>query len=119
MKWIDNINKWSFAITLILYITIYWGLIAQIILGGIQLLLSIVLIYNWKNYTKRFKSLLISYWTIVLIYGCISYLIHLTNSFDSFFIITIIVIPISLASYFVYITHILTHQKEHHLILSK
>jgi len=66
MKTIYNINKWSFIITLVLYLTITWGLFSQIILGFIQLLLAFYILTHWKAFNSNIKKLISVYWIFVI-----------------------------------------------------
>jgi len=111
MKTIHNINKWSFIITLLLYLTLIGGLLAQILLGFIQVILAIIVILEWKKHTPKIKSHLISYFTLVTIYGVL-WLLGIAETFYNSnsmvldpHIIYLCIIPMSIASYFVYVTY--------------
>ena len=110
MKTIHNINRWSFIITLLLYLTIIGGLLAQIVLGGIQIILAVIIISKWKKYTSTIKKHLWSYGIITIIYG-VSWLLDITKIFETNsmvmdpHIIYLCVVPMSIALYFVYITY--------------
>ncbi|WP_211075738.1 hypothetical protein [Aquimarina sp. MMG016] len=105
MKTIHNINKWSFIITLLLYLTIYFGLLAQILLGSVQIILVLILLYYWKDFQTKQKQHLAIYVGIVIFYG----LLFLTNVLKSYFLIFFItVVPMSIAGYFVYITYLIS-----------
>ncbi|SEM00294.1 hypothetical protein SAMN04487910_3873 [Aquimarina amphilecti] len=110
MKTIHNINKWSFIITLVLYITIIGGLLAQIALGAIQIVLGIIILFHWKKLNIKTKRHLLLYWFIVLMYG----LLWATDTFNTWktssmvldpYILFICITPMLIASYSVYITH--------------
>ena len=53
MKIIYYINKIILLLTAILYITIFYGLYAQIVLGFIQVLSSLILLFFWKRINKK------------------------------------------------------------------
>ncbi|EZH72602.1 hypothetical protein ATO12_20925 [Aquimarina atlantica] len=102
MKTIHNINKWSFIITLILYLTIYYGLLAQIFLGGIQVTLAITLFMYWRKFNNQQKKHLLIYSCLTIIYG----LLCLTDIMNSDFApIFLFIIPMTIAGYFVYTTY--------------
>ncbi|MGY3792555.1 hypothetical protein [uncultured Aquimarina sp.] len=104
MKTIHNINKWSFIITLILYITVYLGLLAQIPLGFIQFVLACSILAYWKKLNIQSKKLIVGYWSLFVLYW-VSFLI-LNQNFESLFgLFFFSVIPMSIASYFVYVTY--------------
>lgn len=107
MKIIHNINKWSYGITLLLYITIYLGMIAQIALGGIQVILAIFLFSRYASLDDKTKPRLLVYATLTILYLLIFALWDaLGGSSNDFIVITgITVLPMSLATFFVFITH--------------
>ncbi|WP_299442520.1 hypothetical protein [uncultured Aquimarina sp.] len=104
MKTIHNINKWSFIITLFLYLSVIGGLLAQIVLGVVQVILGLNLLFNWKNLSSQSKKHVSVYWMIVLLYG-FTWLILDFSFRDSVGFIYFMLIPMSIASYFVYITY--------------
>ncbi|MEW7280640.1 hypothetical protein ABW636_18785 [Aquimarina sp. 2201CG1-2-11] len=104
MKTTHLINKWSFIITLLLYTTIYGGLLAQIALGGIQIICGIVLLFQWKKLTNQSRMHISLYWTLVLLYG-ISWFLFQPSFNDFFFFVYYIIIPMSIAGYFIYVTY--------------
>ena len=107
MKLIHNINKWSYGITLFLYITIYLGMIAQIALGGIQVILALVLFGRYPELDQKTKRRLLVYGTITVLYLTIFALwdiLDMPNA-DLIVITGITVLPMALATFFVFITH--------------
>ncbi len=107
MKLIHNINKWSYAITLLLYITIIYGMIAQIALGGIQVILALVLFGRYPELDEKTKRRLLVYATLTILYLLIFFLWDLFGVPNNDFIeVTgMIVLPMALATFFVFITH--------------
>ncbi len=106
MKIIHGINAWSFGITLFLYLLMITGLlalVAQILLGGIQVLLAIIILFYWGRLNPQNKILITSYWLITISYGLISYFFieELDHIWPFFFII----LPMSIAGYFVIVTY--------------
>ncbi|MDH7444827.1 hypothetical protein [Aquimarina sp. 2201CG14-23] len=102
MKTIHKVNKWSFIITLLLYITVYFGLLAQVLLGLIQIIIALNMLFNWNSFSKKNKIHLGSYFLLVITYGLIL-LTDIGNT--SFILIYLTVVPMSIAAYFVYITY--------------
>ncbi len=101
MKTLHYINLVSFTITLLLYITIFYGMIAQVFLGTIQVILALILLLYWKTLKSRQKKLLAVYAFVAILYG----LLWLTDIVNTDFAIAFItVIPMSIAAYFLYIT---------------
>lgn len=101
MKKLYQLNKIALIITAFLYLTIVFGLYAQIVLGGIQLLSALSLSFMWSTFNLKHRKQLIVYWAIVIIYGFGWYLnIELT---DQWWIIGIIIIPMTIATYFVWV----------------
>ncbi len=104
MRIIHNINKWSFILTMLLYITIYYGMLAQILLGCIQVCLAIILLFHWYKFNLRKKRHLLIYVFIASCYG----LFWLTDIVDSDYgFIFLTAVPMSIAGYFVYITNLI------------
>ncbi len=104
MKLLYQINKWSFITTLVLYLTIYFGLIAQIFLGIIQVILAILIFFRWHELTPAIKKHLLGYSIATILYGVIFFII---KSYLSTYIglIYFTVLPMSLAGYFLYLTY--------------
>ncbi len=72
MKYIDNlriINKGLMIITILLYMTIFLGLISQIVLGAYQVIVALVLLCFWSGFSKKVKNKLLHYYAAVLTYG--------------------------------------------------
>ena len=107
MKTIHNINKWSFIITLILYLTIYLGLLAQILLGFFQVIIAVIVSCNWKKLNHKNKQHLLIYWSLASSYGLL--LLTSVNTINNFIILILLfcLIPMSIAAYFVYITYLI------------
>ncbi|MFC0604740.1 hypothetical protein [Winogradskyella pulchriflava] len=93
-------NKIILIITLILYLTLILGLYAQIVLGAVQLLSAISITFLWEKFENRNKKQLMIYWFVVIIYG-IGWLIEI--NLNDFWWLGIIIIPMSIAIYFVWI----------------
>lgn len=102
MKALIIINKIALFSTLFLYIIIIWGLIAQILLGFIQVVSAIILTYKTFHKSKYAKKHLSNYWIatsgeLLLVYLCWFYL-KTTNNPIVYLIA--FVFPISIAIYF-------------------
>lgn len=99
MKYIDsivNVNRVLMAITLLLYITFYFGMLFQIVLGSYQVIISLVLLFHRDNLTVNAKKNLLIYWKAILLFG----ICCLVNSFyqNNVFSLTLyLVIPIIIA----------------------
>ncbi|MGV6830846.1 MAG: hypothetical protein ACWA5P_04675 [bacterium] len=103
MKLLYNINKYALVITLVLYLTIFLGLYAQIVLGIIQVLTSLILILAWKEIDKNLRKQLIIYWSISVLYG-LFWNLDWHQSNNTFLVISsLMVFPMSIAIYFFYI----------------
>ena len=103
MKILYNLNKIVIISTVVLYVTLIFGLYAQIVLGATQVLSALILFLFWKNFNNKTKEQLYIYWTLVIIYG-VFWLIDLDAFNETFIIIFgIMVIPMAIAGYFYYI----------------
>lgn len=104
MKKMHLINKWILIGTFLLYLTYFLGLLAQIILCIIQIIMAIDLTVNKKVFQKL-KNELLLYWILVGLYAIFLFVIQ--NSGISGFtsgLIYFAIIPMGIASYFLYIT---------------
>jgi hypothetical protein len=104
MRIAQKINKFSFITTLILYLTLYLGLYAQVVLGVIQILIALYISFNMQLLTQKMKYQIINYWVYVILYSILA-----TSFFNDWIdfndnnlllIITIIILPMSIATYF-------------------
>ncbi len=102
---IHNINLIVYAITLTLYITIIYGMLSQMVLGAVQVILAFVLLGNWKKLFAKSQTLISIYFLIVLIYGFTFMLSYGYFKYDYMSMISIFIIPMAIATYFVYVTH--------------
>lgn len=120
MRLLHNINKWSYGITLLLYITIYLGMIAQIALGGIQVILAIILFGRYQRLDGKTKRRLLVYATLTVLYllaFALWDLLGIPNLNDDFIEITgITVLPMALATFFVFITHKLRLKEKRNIL---
>lgn len=113
MKNLYNINKIAFIITLVLYISVFYGMLFQILLGAIQILSGLYLCFQWKKLFSKQKKHLTIYWAFVGCYS-IGWIFSLSewNSYNEFIyvIIGIMVIPMAIAAYFLFILHSVKNQ---------
>ncbi len=100
MKLLYQFNKICLIINLILYLTFFFGLYAQIVLGGIQVISAIGLFFIWKKFKDNHKKQFLIYWILVSLYG-IAWLSEI--QLNDFWWLSIIVIPMSIAIYFVWL----------------
>ena len=115
MKYINipiYLNRYILGITGILYLTIFYGLYAQIILGGFQLITAFTLLFFWVKLTKKQRERLLKYWVFVAVYG----LLWVTAFLDGLkgdlgWVIAYILIPLSIASYLTFILESLKTRK--------
>ncbi|WP_316636385.1 hypothetical protein [uncultured Flavobacterium sp.] len=102
MKKLKQINKIALCTTLVLFLTIYLGMLAQIPLGIIQVISAIYLsvkTYHKSNYAK--KNLAI-YWTLAISELVLFYLeqYHFQTSNDAIEWSLMVIFPMSIAIYF-------------------
>nr|WP_321224949.1 hypothetical protein [uncultured Psychroserpens sp.] len=114
MKIIYNINKVIFIITLVLYFTVVGGMLSQVILGALQIISAIILLLSWGKFSKKTKEHLSIYWVIIGVYGiCWIFWLHNWDTINEFAIViaTVMVIPMVIATYFLYILNSIKHLK--------
>ena len=102
MKILYKTNLLAFIITLVLYLTIYFGLLFQILLGLIQIFSALSLFYYWKNISKSSKAKVLYYWVFVAVYFLLCITIENLYNDTIPYIIGLILLPLSIASYFLY-----------------
>jgi hypothetical protein len=115
MKTIRNINKIAFYTTLILFATIYVGLIAQILLGIIQLISALILTNKFYNKSQYAKTNLSIYWIVTIIEIILLYSTANSIIMSDSFIISLFVYAIfsmGIATYFLIIMTKITYNHE-------
>ena len=101
------INKIWFAITLCLFTTIILGFIAEIVLGYVQVLSSLLIIIKWKTFTKSVQYKLKVYWMITGLY-LVLWLFDWNFLNDTFlYTIGVGIIPMCIALHFLNILRII------------
>lgn len=97
------LNRFIFGTTIILYATIFGGLLLQIVLGGFQILSATILLLFFRKFKRIIRKYLIIYWSITLSYGLL-WLSDFTKPTSDFFEFSYYVfIPLSIAGFFTYI----------------
>ncbi len=102
MKNLYNVNKWLVIITLLLYLTIYFGMIFQIVLGITQVLMSIYILSKYNGLEKKTKLLFKIYMTLTI---TVLSIIGSGVIANTGFILIYLVIPMLLAFFHLYITY--------------
>lgn len=102
MKNLYNVNKWLVIITLLLYLTIYFGMIFQIVLGITQVLMSIYILSKYNRLEKKTKLLFKIYMTLTI---TVLSIIGSGVIANTGFIAIYLVIPMLLAFFHLYITY--------------
>jgi len=102
MKNLYNINKFALIITLVLYLTIYLGMYAQIVLGALQVISSILLLFYWERIPNNLQKKTYLYWFTITVYGlCWLLKWNIHGTFQAVLIITgLFVLPMLIAIFF-------------------
>jgi hypothetical protein len=107
MKTIHRINAFVTSATLTLYLLIFLGMYAQIILGPLQLILAVVISIKYYNKMGLLnKKLFLCYWlaaAVALTAAVITWQQNSSN--DAVVILFLFVIPMTVACYFLYVTN--------------
>ena len=110
------INMIFYILTVILFATIIFGFFAEIFLGAVQVVSSLILLIFWNQYSKKEKKKLGIYWGVVAVY----FLLWLVNwNFlprDLVFIAGVGVIPMGIGFYFLMLLRELKVPKQVDLI---
>lgn len=117
MKTLKKINKIALCTTLLLFLTVYLGMLAQIPLGIIQVISAIYLtvkVYNKSDYAKRNLSI---YWIVTLSELALFYVQHyyFPTSNDAIEWSLMVVFPMSIAIYFYIIMRKIVGEYEYNL----
>lgn len=105
MKAIHFINIVATYITIGLYMFIFLGMIAQIILGPLQLLLAIIIsIRYYKVLDQHNQILMMYYWFLAVVSLSIAAITWFSYQNSVTAIICIYVVPMLVACYFLYVT---------------
>ena len=101
MKKLFKINKWLVIITLVLYLTFYLGALFQIVLGTIQIVMSLFIITKFNQLSKELKILFIIY----CFAACAILFLLFTNYVNhELWIILFLIIPMLISLFHLYIT---------------
>lgn len=102
MKIIRKINKFALIVTLILYLTYFLGLIAQVLLGAIQIIIAIIISIKFFKICTYARVRLCFYWIFVVFEFLTIYLEqnHFETSNDFYEILIYVIFPMSIAIYF-------------------
>ena len=105
MKLTHLINKIATYTTLVLYLLVYTGMLAQIILGPIQLILAITItVLYYKELDTKNKKLLKTYWLAVAIVPLFAYASLNWIADGVLIILSLFIYPMYIACYFLYAT---------------
>ncbi len=126
-KYLHNLNLIGYLITITLFVMFFVELFlintfelngggylfficiyALIFLGGFHVLLSFILLTQWRNLNADCKQLLKVYFGIVAIYGIAFFLIM---AFAGIFIYYMILLALGIATYFVAVTYMAKQMK--------
>ena len=113
MKTMHKVNIWIYGITLFLYVTVIFGMLMQILLGIVQVMMAIILISKFNEFTKEIKlhlSIYVSITTLYLIFFFSSDSMGMMG-FD-YTVPLLMILPMSIGAYFVYITYQVKKQFE-------
>ncbi|WP_298422257.1 hypothetical protein [uncultured Kordia sp.] len=109
MKFIYYTNNTIYGLTLLGYLTIILGLYMQILLGVIQILFFLVLLFNYDKFSKNIKDHLSIYGTTILLYFI--FILYMKNNiYPEYGILISILIPMTIGTYFTYIVSQLKQQ---------
>jgi hypothetical protein len=115
MKIFLKINKIAYYTTLVLFITVYLGLFAQIPLGVIQLISASFYTYKFYNQSKYSKNHFTIYWIIAIIELILLYLIFNSYRMSDSLIFSLFIyalFPMGIATYFLIIITKITNNDE-------
>lgn len=96
---IFKINKYVYIATILLYLTVYFGMLFQIILGITQVVTAIYITYSFYNELhEKYQKRLLLYWGVISIDLFLSLLT--TKMWDIPASIILFIIPMIIATFF-------------------
>ena len=112
MKTLHYINCFFYLLTLMPYLTVIYafiGMYAQFILGIAQILLAILVLFHKKKLNRIIKKHISNYWIATLTNLLVILILFKTNftNNETITILFLFIIPMLIASYFVYITYLI------------
>lgn len=112
MKALHYINSLFYGFTIIPYLTIYYfayGMYAQFLLGILQMVIALILLLYIKKFNLKVKRHFKNYWISTLGTLLILFLFSQTEKTinEALVIVFVFIIPIFIASYFIYITYLI------------
>ncbi|MCH2194078.1 hypothetical protein [Kordia sp.] len=102
MKFIYYTNNIILALTVLGYSMLFPGLMMQVVLGGIQVLFFLVLLFNFNKFSKKIKTHLLIYCMLTIF--CLSLYYGSSPKFGKN-LFSLIMLPMGIASYFTYIVY--------------
>ncbi|WP_431123203.1 hypothetical protein [Flagellimonas flava] len=107
MKLLYRFNLVVYITTLLLHLTIFYGLLAQILLGVLQVASSFALLFAYPRFKPQGINHLTNYYIVVVLYGLAAIAPPLFNeNLDDYLaIVMYMVLPMAIASYFIWITY--------------
>jgi len=100
-NYIHKTNLFFYSITLILFISIFLffiGLMAQIVLGTVQVVLALILLLNWNKLDTKSCLMLNIYLLSLIVYG---FVVFLYTGFTPLMLF----IAMGMATYFLFVTY--------------
>lgn len=105
MKTIHFINLLATLATLLLYLLIFPGMAAQLLLGPLQLILALIISFKYYRQLDRKHQLLVRYyWLAALLALIIAGITSIGLEGSVTAIIGLCVVPMIVACYFLYVT---------------
>ena len=109
MKTLHRINLWLFIITVVLYLTVYFGMLFSMVLGFAQVIISLYILTEFNKLKKNTK-ILFSFYLI----GTVSILTLIFTDrvtlYKDFGLLVYFIIPSILALIHLYITYLISRE---------
>ena len=107
-----KINKIVYVITLLLYITLYFGMLFQIVLGLTQIITALFVTFNfYKALDKINQKRIVMYWIVITINLTLA--LFTSNLWDIPGAIFLFFVPMIIASLFLKLLSIITKEINH------
>ena len=119
IKVLHQINKGVFFLTLGLFITIYLGFLTEILLGTVQVLTSLILIFYWKQFSPNVREKLIMYWCLTGVYLLLWFIDWKFLNDWIIYIVGVGLIPMGIAVYFLNLLSVIRKESQQSTLIEE
>jgi hypothetical protein len=107
-----KLNRNLMICNAVLFLTVYFGMLFLVVLGLFQVVSSLIIACELKNFTSKIKRLFIMYSTITTVFLILIVTTDFMYSYNDFIqFLTWILLPVALAFLHLYITYLIQNNE--------